>query len=148
MAQLVAQLVASNIAHQRLVRIRRVENPVGVAGKRKNRHGEGFAHAVHRFDGIGFLGIAQRRVAARLDFRLALEINRAGERGVLVCAGLDELKRYVCVCRGLNRLAEGVDDDERQRGIETDDVRIEESVGSSPCRWRSSCENAPSTPSW
>ena len=123
MAHLVAQLVGQDVPHEGLVRIGRIQHPLGLLGEAENGDALLFVIFSQRPEGEGVLGILPRGVAAHVHRGASVKIRRAGQ-GRAAAVGVDEAGRDDDPGVALRRklLALRVDDDERQVGSEAGQV--------------------------
>ena len=127
MPHLAVQFVGEHVAHERLVRIRRVEDPVRVGRQAENGDGRGVALSVDGFEGEGILWVTQRRTAANVDPAGTGKIQRAGKLGAIVPA-IDELHGAFDLFLMHDIGAEGVHEHERKVGTEVQQLVLEQRV--------------------
>ena len=127
-ADLVAQLVGQHVAHQRLVRIGTIEHPIGVLGQAEERDIARVFRRIHGRQGIGTLGITERRPPTKVEQTAAVEVRDAQKRSA-PCLGVNEAHRDRDSLFLGNLFAEGVEQDEGQVGIKVEDVGFEQHVG-------------------
>ncbi len=129
--------VGDHVAHERLVGIRRVKNPVGVGRKPEDGHGRWITFAVEGLYGEGAFRIAQRGASADVEQCPHGEGDRLIEAGSRPFV-LDELQSPLGLLVVRDAGAKGVHDDQRQVGIERGEVVVEQRVRLCAGRaWRS-----------
>ncbi len=126
-AHLVAQFKGQHVAHERLVGIRGVQDPIGFLRKTQERRLQRVIRIVAGLQMKGMFWVAERGVAAHVDQATAVEVRWPGERGAAI-DWLDESRRNRDLAPMRNVLAEGIQNHERQVRVETPKAWLKQRV--------------------
>ena len=126
-AHLAVEFIRQKIAHQRLVGVRRIQNPIGVSGKSEHRDTPVIARFALGLERVGVFGETERTGTAQGNTGPSVVIGRARQRGA-AAERVNEPRVGGDLEAVGHRSAERIDDDERQVGIEIDHVAAQQRV--------------------